>query len=133
MRISGTEALAQYVGDTGAFQHSTHRASGDNASTMCGRTDHHLSSAILSELLVRNSALHYRNLDEILLRIVNSLSDCFLYFLRFAQAMTYYAIAIAYNYECRKGECAAALCSFHYAVDGYYLFGKLQFATLNAV
>src|SRR5580698_7360579 len=94
VRMGGTQRLRQYVRYPGALRNSTHRATGDYTGTMSSRFDQHLGSAFLGQLNVRNSAMHDRNLDQVLLGIFDPLRDRFLYFLSLSESMTYHAALV---------------------------------------
>src|SRR6185295_9121159 len=90
---------------TSTFQNSTHRTSGYYTGTMSSRFDQYFGSAFFSPLVMRNSTMHYRNLDQVLFRIFNSFGNSFLHFFCFSQTMSYNSITITNNYQCRETEC----------------------------
>src|SRR5579871_5533694 len=90
MRIGRAERFCQHVRYPGTLQHRPHRTSGDHPRTMSSRLYQHLSSTFLSQLIVRDRSMHYRNLDQVLFRILDALGDRFLYLLSLPQTMTDY-------------------------------------------
>src|ERR1700753_756206 len=113
VRVSGAQRLGQNVRYTCAFQHSTHGTTGDHTRTMSSRLDEHLRSAFLGQLIVGDRTMHHRNLDQILLRIFDTLGNGFLDFLSLAQTMTDNTALIADYNQCREAECPAAFCCFN--------------------
>ena len=66
---------------------------------------------------MRNGAVKNWNLEELLLRIFNSLGDCLWNFLRLAVADADCSLLIANNDESCEGETTSALNNLRYAVD----------------
>ena len=95
VRIGGTQRFGQHVRYPCALQYGPHRTTGDHPCTMCGRFDKHLRGAFLGQLVVWNRPVMYRNLDQVLLGVLDALGDRFLDFLCFAQTVTNHAVLVA--------------------------------------
>ena len=100
---------------------------------MSGGLDEHLGSAFLSQLIMRDRTMHDGNVYQVLLRIFNTLGNCFLHFLGLTQAMSDHTILVADYDQCGETECPAAFCRFYHAIDRHHLFLQLQIAGFNSV
>ncbi len=63
-----------------------------------------------------------RNLYQVFLGIVYTLSDSVSNFIGFAQSVAYYAIAVSNNYDSSKAESSTTFNYFGNTVDSYYSF-----------
>src|SRR5438309_7944023 len=123
VRICRTQRFGQNVGNTSTFQNRTHGTSCNHSRTMSCGFDQHFGSAFFGQLVVWNSTMHHRNLNQVFLCIFNTFCDGFLYFFCFAQAMTHHSLFIAHHNQCREGKCTTALGSLHHTVDrNHFLF-----------
>src|SRR4030095_9277991 len=107
----------QDVRNTGTFKNSTHATSRNYSSTCSSGFYQYLCRSFFRPLVVRNSSMHYRHLNKILLRILNTLCNCFLHFFRFSEPMSHYTVFIPHYNKSRKTKCATSLCGFHHTVD----------------
>src|SRR5699024_3106693 len=98
--------------NSGAFQHGTHRAAGDNTGTGSGRLQEDNACCLLALDRVRNGALNARNLESVLLRLFNTLGNSGRNFLRLAVANTNGAIPIAYHDEGGEAETTSTFYNF---------------------
>ncbi len=71
----------------------------------------------------------YRDLDQVLLRVVDTFGDGFLHFLGFTKTVAHYTVLVTYNYQRGKTESTAAFGGFGNPVDRYNLFFQLQIAS----
>ena len=133
MRIGRTEGFSKNVRYTGAFKNSTHAASGDHTSTMSRRLDQYLRSTFFSQLIMRNSTFHHRNLDQILLRIFYAFCNSFLYFLGLTKTMTYNTIFVTNNNQGRKAESTTAFSGFHNTINCNHFLFQFEIASFYLV
>src|SRR4029079_7734252 len=133
------QGLGQHVVDTGALEHRTHRTTGDDAGTRSGRTQQDHACGSLTPDRVRNGALDARDLEDLLLGLLDTLGDGRGNFLGLAIADAHGAIAIADHDERGEAEATATLDDFGDAVDGHdalderVLVGRLVPAAAVAV
>jgi hypothetical protein len=117
MRIRGTDALRQYILDSGRFKYRSHRTTRDNASSFGGRLQKNFSCAKMSQHLVRDGPVHDWHLEHILLGLVSALPNRFGDLVRLAKTGAHFAAAIADDDESAEAEAATTLHNFCYAVD----------------
>jgi hypothetical protein len=60
---------------TGALEHGAHRTTGDDAGTGGGRLEHDDAGSLLALDGVRDGALDARDLEEVLLGLLDALGD----------------------------------------------------------
>src|SRR5690606_23649115 len=117
-RVGRAERLAQHVVDARALQHGAHRTTGDHTGTGSGRTEEHDAGGGLTLDGVRDGALDARDLEEVLLGLLDTLGDRRGHLLRLAVADADGAVAVAHHDERGEAEAAAALDDLGDAVDG---------------
>ena len=111
------ERLAQHVVDAGALEHGAHRTTGDDAGTGAGRTQQHDAGSLLALDGVRDRALDARDLEEVLLGLLDTLGDRGGHLLGLAVADADGAVAVADHDERGEAEATAALDDLGDAVD----------------
>ena len=115
--VGGAFRLSQHVLHADAFEHCTHSTTGDNTGTgSCGFHENE-GAAIFAFLSVRDGTVEHGNLNEVLLGIINALSDGGGDFLGFTEAVAHDAILVAYHHDSGKAECSTTLGNFSYSVN----------------
>jgi acyl-CoA synthetase (AMP-forming)/AMP-acid ligase II len=74
---------------------ATHSTTCDDTCTVCCRLYHDAGCAEFAMLHMRHCTFVYRYIDQILLSVVDSLLDSFLYFLCLSLSFTYDAVTVA--------------------------------------
>ena len=115
--LSRAERLAQHVVDAGALQHGAHRTTGDDAGTGAGRTQQHDAGRRLTLHRVRDGALDARDLEEVLLGLLDTLGDRRGHLLGLAVADADRAVAVADDDQRGEAEAATTLDDLGDAVD----------------
>ena len=103
--------------NTCRLKHSTHSTTGFYSGTVRCRLDIYLRATELSELLVRDSTLENRHLNEVLLCSLGSFLHSSSDLTCFTQTVTYNTIFISNNYDSCESESTSTLGNFRYAVD----------------
>src|SRR5579875_3074529 len=117
-RVVRAERLGQHVVDAGALEHGTHRTTGDDAGTGTGRLEQHHAGRLLALHRVRDGRGDPRDLEEVLLGLLDALGDRGRNLLGLAVADTDRAVAVADDDQRREAEPASALDDLGDAVDG---------------
>src|SRR4051812_8067766 len=111
------DRLRQDVRDAGDLEHRADTAAGDHTGTGRGRTEQHLRGAEEALDVVRDRALHQRDLEEVALGAVGALADRLRHLVRLAETSADVAVLIADDDERREREPTAALDDLRDAVD----------------
>src|SRR5687768_10509745 len=74
-RIGRAVDLREDVADAGRLEHGAHRAAGDHAGALRCRLEHHLAGGELDVDLVGDRRPDHRDLDDVLLRVLDALAD----------------------------------------------------------
>ena len=75
LRVVGTQALGTDVLDAGSLNYCTNSAAGDNAGTGSSRLEQNAACTELADNLVRDGGALQRNLNEVLLGVLDALAD----------------------------------------------------------
>ncbi len=126
--IVGTQSLGTDILDADRLHHRTNRAAGDNAGTGCGRLHQDAACAVLADDLMRNGSAAQRNLDQVLLGVLDALADSVRNFAGLTDAEADGAVAVADDDQSGKLEDTAALYGLRYTVDGNYTLLQFQCA-----
>src|SRR5256885_3033048 len=100
-----------------ALQHGAHRATSDDPGTSAGRTQQHHTRRSLALDGVRDRATDAGNLEEVLLRLFDSLGDGGRHLLGLAVADADHAVAVAHHDQRGEAEPPATLHNLGDAVD----------------
>ena len=119
MRVRRALRLSEDVLNAYAVENGTHSTTGYKTGTGSSRTHEHLSTAEASLYLMRNSALEHRNLNEVLLSCLNTLSDSSGNFAGLTQTVANYALAVTNNDDSSECECTTTLGNLSYTVDSH--------------
>src|SRR5262245_48615478 len=119
-RVVTAERLRQHVVDSGALQHGTHRATGDDAGTGRGRAQEHHAGGTLTLDRVRDRAGDARDLEEVLLGLLHALGDRGRHLLRLAVADTDHAVTVAHHDQRGEAEATTTLHDLGDPVDGHH-------------
>ena len=111
------ERLAQHVVDAGALEHGAHRATGDDTGTGSGRAQQDDTGSRLTLDGVRDGALDARDLEEVLLGLLDTLGDRRGHLLGLAVADADDAVAVADDDERGEAEATTTLDDLGDAVD----------------
>ena len=76
VRVVGAQRLGSYVLYAGGFKHGTDGTASDNAGTRCGGLEQDFACAKLTDNFMGNCRTLERNLDEVLLGVLDALADC---------------------------------------------------------
>src|SRR5918993_1661897 len=117
-RVRGTQALGEHVVDTGALEHGTHRAAGDDTGTGAGRLEQHDTGGRLTLHRVRDGAGDARHGVEVLLGLLDTLGDRRGHLLGLAVAHADLAVAVAHDHQGGEAEAPTTLDDLGHAVDG---------------
>src|SRR6266536_2091570 len=117
-RVVRAERLGQHVVDARALEHGAHRAAGDDARTGTGRLEQHHAGRCLALHGVWDRLLDARDLEEVLLGLLDTLRDRGRHLLGLAVADADRAVTVADDDEGGEAEPAAALDHLGDAVDG---------------
>ncbi len=74
-RSRRAEALREHVADAGELEHRSHATAGDDAGSLAGRTENDPRRVELPDDLVRDRLPVLRDLEEVLLRVLDGLRD----------------------------------------------------------
>ncbi len=132
------ERLAQHVVDAGALEHGAHRATGDDTGTGRGRAEQDDARSGLTRDRVRDGALDARDLEEVLLGLLDALGDRRGHLLGLAVADADRAVAVADDHQGGEAEATTTLDDLGDAVDrddaldegGLLRHGTLAVATI---
>jgi len=116
-RVGRAVDLGQDVVHAGRLDDGTHGAAGDDAGPLGGRLEQHLCGGVLLADLVRDRRPDHRDLDDVLLRVLDTLADGLGDIAGLAQADADMAVAVAHDDDRREREAAAALVDLGDAVD----------------
>src|SRR6266496_3427394 len=108
-RVVRAERLGQHVVDARALEHGAHRAAGDDARTGTGRLEQHHAGRCLALHRVWDRLLDARDLEEVLLGLLDTLRD---------RGRHLLGLAVADDDEGGEAEPAATLDHLGDAVDG---------------
>src|SRR6266496_4139107 len=117
-RVVRAERLGQHVVDARALEHGAHRAAGDDARTGTGRLEQHHAGRCLALHGVWDRLLDARDLEEVLLGLLDTLRDRGRHLLGLAVADADRAVTVADDDEGGEAEPAATLDHLGDAVDG---------------
>src|ERR671913_708639 len=117
-RVRGTQALGEHVVDTGALEHGTHRAAGDDTGTGAGRLEQHDTGGRLTLHRVRDGAGDARHGVEVLFGLLDALGDRRGHLLGLAVAHADLAVAVAHDHQGGEAEAPTTLDDLGHAVDG---------------
>ena len=126
-------ALSKNIFHTDTLQNGAHSTTGNNTSTWSCRFQKHLSTAVFTHLLVRNSTLKHRDTDKILLCIVNALLNGGLNFLSLTKTIANNTILVSNNDDGSKGECTTTLGDFRDTINCDKTVLELYVARLNSI
>jgi len=115
--VGRTFGLIQDVVNACRLQNGTHSTTGFYSGTVSSGLDLNLRNTELSELLVRDSTLENRHLDEVLLGSLGSFLHSSGNLTCFTQTVTYNSVFISNNYDSCESEGTSTLGNFRYAVD----------------
>src|SRR6266550_875303 len=116
-RVCRAVDLGKDVADTGRLDDRPHRAAGDHAGALGRGLEHHLAGRELDVDLVRDRRPDHRDLDEILLRVLDALADRLRHFAGLAEACTDVTGAVTDDDDRAEAEPPAALDDLGDAVD----------------
>ena len=119
MRVGRTLALGEDVLHTDRLEHGTHSTAGLHPGTGGSGFHEHLGATELRGLLVRDGLVDDRNLDEVLLRIFDTLLDGSGNFVRLTETITDDTILVTDHDDGRETEVTATLGHLGDPVDGY--------------
>ena len=117
MRVGRTFGLSQNILDTNTLENGTHSSTGYKTCTGCGRLQENIGTAETSLNLMRDSTFEDRNLYEVLLGGLYTLSDSCCNLTSLTEAPTNNAVAITDNNNGCEGKCATSLCYFRNTVN----------------
>ena len=121
--VRRTFRLGKYVFDTSAFENGTHSTTSNYTGTSSSWLNQHEAARVFAFHDVGNRVLIQRNLHQVFLRVVNAFSNGVGYFVGFAQAVAYGAVAVTYYHDGREAKATTAFYYFGYAVDSnHFLF-----------
>src|SRR6188508_2575997 len=116
-RVGRAVDLREDVADAGRLEDRAHRATGDDTGTLGRRLQHHLAGRELDVDLVRDRRPDHRDLDDVLLRVLDALPDRLGDFARLAESGTDVALAVTHDDDRAEAEAPAALDDLRDAVD----------------
>jgi hypothetical protein len=109
--------LRQDVADAGRLDDGAHGAAGDDAGALRGGLEQDRAGPELLAHLVRDGGADHRDLDEVLLRVLDALADRLGHLAGLAQADADMARAVTDDDDRAEAEAAAALDDLGHAVD----------------
>src|SRR3954454_4607774 len=121
-RIVRAEGLGEHVVDAGALEHGAHRTAGDDAGTRARRLQQHDTGRLLALHRVRDRRLDPRNLEEVLLGLLDTLGDRGRHLLGLAVSDADGAVTVADHHEGSETEPATALDDLRDPIDGHHPF-----------
>ena len=133
LRVVGTQALGTDVLDAGSLNYCTNSAAGDNAGTGSSRLEQNAACTELADNLVRDGGALQRNLNEVLLGVLDALADSVRNLGSLTEAETNSTLAVAYNDQSCELEDSAALKALGNAVDRYNVLGELVLTLIVSV
>src|SRR4051794_4426655 len=116
-RVGRAVDLRQDVADPRRLDDGTHGAAGDDAGSLGGRLEQHARGGVLLADLVRDRRADHRDLDDVLLRVLDALADGLRDVAGLAVAHADVAVAVAHDDDRREREPAATLVDLGDAVD----------------
>ena len=117
-RVVATQRLGQHVVHAGAFQHRAARATGDDAGTGAGRTQHHDTGSGFALHGVDDGAADQRDAEEVLASLFDTLGDRGGNLFGLAVADTDHALAVTDDDQRGEAEAPTTLDDLGDAVDG---------------
>ncbi len=109
--------LGQDVADARCLDDGADGATGDDAGALGGRLEQHACGGVLLADLVRDRGPDHRDLDDVLLRVLDTLADGLGHVAGLADADADVAVAVAHDDDRREREAPAALVHLGDAVD----------------
>src|SRR5690349_2017628 len=116
-RVGRPVDLREDVADAGGLEDGSDRATGDDAGALRRRLEHHLAGRELDVDLVGDRRPDHRDLDDVLLRVLDALADGLGHLAGLAKPGTDVALAIADDDDRAEAEAPAALDDLRDAVD----------------
>ena len=109
--------LGQDIGDAGAFEHRTHRTSGNHTRTWRGWTNEYVRTCVLHFLGVRNGSVHKWNVDHVLLAILDAFLNGGGHFTAFAETVSHLALLVTDDDDGTEAESPTTLGGLGHTVD----------------
>src|SRR4051794_1563969 len=116
-RVGRAVDLGQDVADAGCLDDGADGTAGDDARSLGGRLEQHPRGGVLLADLVGDRGADHRDLDDVLLRVLDALPDGLRDVTGLAEAHPDVAVAVAHDDDRREREPAATLVDLGDAVD----------------
>ena len=117
MRIVGTDALAQDVGNSGRFHHGSHAGAGDDTGAGGGGLEQDMPRAEAARDLERNAVVHQRHPKERLLGVLDPLANGLGHLVGLAQPVSDHGRFVAYHHQRIETEAPSTLYHLGHAAD----------------